>query len=200
MISYIKGKIVYKSPTYIILEVNNIGYHIKISLNTYEQLNNQTKEPDASTLILTLVHIKEDAHTIYGFCSEHERYLFKQLITVNGIGYSTANIALSYLTPSELEEAILAARVDIIKKIKGIGEKSASRIVLELKDKLTKTNSTSISQANQIGSQNKDLAQNALVALGFSRAMVEKIVNKIYSNTITDKSVEALVKEALKQL
>src|SRR5690606_39131453 len=133
MYEYIDGKLVYKSPAYIVLETGGIGYHINISLNTFSLIKEQER-----CKLYTWLHIKEDSHTLYGFLEEGERRLFLHLISVNGIGPGTGRMMLSSISPIEIEEAIINGDINQIKRIKGIGPKSAQRLIIELQDKLKK--------------------------------------------------------------
>ncbi len=195
MIAYIQGAITFKSPTYIVVETGGIGYHINISLNTYAQI-----EKADSVKILTHLHIKEDSHTLYGFAEETERSLFILLLSVSGIGPNTARILLSSMTAGEVRAAILSENVPAFKKVKGVGPKTAKRIILDLKDKILK-DSGDIPLA--IAPQNntlRDEALSALVALGFAKIQVQKVLNQILKEHTGISSVEELIKLALKQL
>src|SRR6478735_11795636 len=133
MFEYIDGKLTFKCPTYIIVETGGIGYHINISLNTYSMLGDAER-----CKVYTWLHVKEDAHTLYGFADEGERRLFLHLISVSGIGPNTGRMMLSSITPTEIQTAIVSGNVSLIQRIKGIGPKSAQRVILELQDKLRK--------------------------------------------------------------
>ena len=134
MITYIKGTISFKTPTYIIVEAGGIGYYVNISLNTYARV-----EKLESVKILTYYHVKEDAHTLYGFAEDEERQLFAHLISVSGVGPSTAQVMLSTMTPDELRAAIIGENEASLRKVKGIGAKTAKQIILDLKNKMMKT-------------------------------------------------------------
>jgi holliday junction DNA helicase RuvA len=133
MIAYLKGKLVYKEPTFVHLEVNGVGYHVSISLNTFSEI----KDREDLTLS-TYMHVREDAHILYGFASAAEKQMFQHLISVNGVGPNTALVVLSYLPPNELREAIVREDASALQAVKGIGGKTALRLILELKDKLRK--------------------------------------------------------------
>lgn len=196
MITYIKGLLTYKTPTFIVVETGGIGYHINISLNTYIQI-----EKLESVKILTQQIIREDSHTLYGFADEAERTLFLQLISVSGVGPSTAQLVLSAMNPEEIRSAIISENVVLLSKVKGIGPKTAKRIILDLKDKLVKDGGlevplTILPQNNTI----REEALSALVALGFNRIEVQKALNKLLKEQPTIHNVEELIKLALKQL
>ncbi len=195
MISYIKGKITHKSPTYILVETSGIGYHVNISLQTYgkiEQLNEIT--------ILTYFHVKEDSQTLFGFADEAERSIFKHLISVSGIGTNTARIVLSSMDASDVRTAIISENVAAFNKIKGIGPKTAKRIILDLKDKMVKESGDQPLSINDLGNTIRDEALQALVALGFVKTKVQKVLNSILSKDPKMSSVEVLIKTALKNL
>lgn len=194
MYAYIDGKLVFKSPAYIIVEAGGIGYHINISLNTYSSLANAER-----CKIFTWLHVKEDAHTIYGFADEGERKLFLHLISVSGIGPNTGRMMLSSITPVEIQQAIVQADINLIQRIKGIGAKTAQRLVLELQDKLKKEGGDSlITVFKNITA--KDEALSALVMLGFAKTAAEKALDTALRNATEDLSVEKLIKIALKNL
>ncbi|AFD09339.1 Holliday junction branch migration protein RuvA [Solitalea canadensis] len=197
MIAYIHGKVAFKCPTYVIIETAGVGYQIHISLNTYSKIPDSTSTGGLYKLH-TYLSIKEDAHTLYGFADEGEKRLFIHLISVSGIGPNTARMMLSSITPQEIEQAIANGDVPQIQRIKGIGPKSAQRLVLELQDKLKKEVGNSliaIPQNNSI----RDEALTALVMLGFVKNTAEKVVDSILKRT-DDLTVEGLIKESLKNL
>ncbi len=195
MITYLKGTITFKTPTFIMVEVNGVGYHVNISLNTYARI-----EKLESVKILTHLIIREDSHTLYGFAEEAERVLFLHLISVSGIGPSTAQLLLSSMQTDEVRSAVISENAAAFGKVKGIGPKTAKRIILDLKDKLIKESGeaplTILPQDNTI----REEALSALVALGFSRIEVQKILNKILKEQPASDSVEMLIKLALKYL
>ncbi len=195
MISYIKGEITYKSPTYVLVEAGSIGYQVNISLNTYGQIEKMER-----VTILTYLHVKEDSHTLYGFASEGERTLFKQLISVSGIGPNTARVLLSSMTTEEARDAIVSENLVAFKKVKGVGPKTAKLIILNLKDKIIKDGGGEASVVTAGNNTIRDEALSALVALGFNKAKVQKTVNTLISKTPSQTSVEILIKEALKEL
>ena len=195
MIAHIKGTITYKSPTYIVVETGGVGYHINISLHTYAKV-----EKLESTKILTHLQVKEDSHTLYGFADEAERSLFILLIGVQGIGPNTARILLSSMVPDEVKAAVIAEDVAAFKKVKGVGPKTAKRIILDLKDKILKGAGADQPAISIKDNTSREEALSALVALGFSRIQVQKVLNRILQERSTTGSVEELIKLALKQL
>lgn len=196
MIAYIKGEITLKNPTFLIVETGGIGYMIHISLYTYSQI-----EKLENTRILTHMHIKEDSHTLYGFSDEQERSLFRHLISVSGIGPGTAQIILSGMNPDDIRAAIIGERDDAFRSVKGIGPKTAKRLILDLKDKLSKdggeTTPLTLSPADNTI---REEALSALVALGFNRIAVQKTLNQILKQQPAIGSVEPLIKLALREL
>lgn len=197
MISYIKGIITEKSPTYLIVEANGIGYHINISLNTYSHFEQTTE-----IKILTWLQVREDAHVLFGFSSEVERSIFLLLLSVSGVGTNTARLLLSGMNVEELKSAIIQEDVFTFSKVKGIGPKTAKRIIVELKDKVMKESgeagSTLIS--NTKDNTIRDEALSALVALGFNRIAVQKIVNTLLKENESSLTVEELIKKSLRML
>lgn len=195
MITYIKGEITFKTPTFIVVETGGLGYHINISLHTYTQIEKMER-----VKILTHLQIKEDSHTLYGFAEADERTLFVQLISVSGIGPSTAQVLLSSMNPDELKSAIISEDLVAFKRVKGVGPKTAKRIILDLKDKVMKesgdTGLTFSPQDNTV----RDEALSALVTLGYNRIQVQKVLNKILKQQSGITSVEVLVRTALKQM
>ena len=198
MISYLNGKIVHLAPTHVILDLNGIGYLVKITLNTYTQI--QGKE---NTLLYTSLIVKSKNQSVsgfdlYGFSHELEKDIFEKVISVSGIGAGTARMLLSSFKPEEVQHAILSENESLIQSVKGIGPKSAKRMILELKDKIGKV-SSEVNISAPLHNTNKDEALNALIALGFNKANAEKVVLKI-SNSNPSIQLENLIKEALKQL
>ncbi|WP_298341558.1 Holliday junction branch migration protein RuvA [uncultured Algibacter sp.] len=193
MITHIQGKLAEKNPTHVVIDCNGVGYMLNISLHTYSQI------PDAENLKLyTHLQIKEDAHTLYGFSSLAEREIFRLLISVSGIGASIARTMLSSLTPKQIREGIATGDVALIQSIKGIGAKTAQRVILDLKDKILKIydiDEVSVSKGNT----NKDEALSALEVLGFAKKQAERVVEKIMTNQ-QDADVETIIKQALKNL
>lgn len=195
MITYIKGEITFKSPTHIIVETGGIGYHINISLHTYTQIERLER-----VKILTHLSIKEDSHTLYGFADNGERSLFVHLISVSGIGTNTARVILSSLNPDEVKAAIIGEDLVAFKKVKGVGPKTAKRIILDLKDKIMKEGGAGELTLPALDNTIRDEALSALVALGFPRIQVQKLLNKILKEQSDINNVEDLIKTALKQL
>ncbi|MEB2776027.1 Holliday junction branch migration protein RuvA [Algoriphagus sp. D3-2-R+10] len=196
MIDYLRGKLVFKDPTYVIIDVNGIGYHVKISLQTYTEIKDEEQ-----IKLLTFLHIKEDAHTLFGFKQEHEKRLFLLLLSINGVGPSTSLMILSSLSSEEIEQAILAGDVATIQHVKGIGTKTAQRIILELKDKVGKgTSDGLVAPAGFLKSSNKirEEALQALITLGFPKAAAEKNIAAVLKKTTGEISLEDLIKASLK--
>jgi Holliday junction DNA helicase RuvA len=193
MIAQIKGKLIDKTPTYVVIDCGGIGYEVKISLNTFSQIGE-----GEICLLYTHFVVREDAQLLYGFKETSERELFRLLISVSGVGSSTAMMILSSLSPSETKQAILNSDVNTLKSVKGIGAKSAERIIIDLRDKIAKVDSGSTISL-PINNTVKDEALSALVMLGFSKNPAEKALNKIIKEG-DDFSVEELIKRALKSL
>ncbi|SFU17939.1 Holliday junction DNA helicase subunit RuvA [Algoriphagus locisalis] len=196
MIDYLSGKLVYKDPTYVIIDVNGIGYHVKISLQTYTEIKDEEQ-----IKLLTFLHIKEDAHTLFGFKKEDEKRLFLLLLSINGVGPSTGLMILSSLSSAEIEQAILAGDVATIQHVKGIGAKTAQRIILELKDKVGKGGSEApTTSLGFLKSSNKirEEALQALITLGFPKAAAEKNIATVLKKTTGEISLEDLIKASLK--
>jgi Holliday junction DNA helicase RuvA len=193
MITQIRGRLVEKSPTGVVIDCNGVGYFIHISLHTFSQLTD-----NESIKLLTHLQVKEDSHQLYGFATAMEREIFRLLISVSGIGTNTARTMLSSLTPKQVREGIAAEDVALIQSVKGIGLKTAQRVIIDLKDKILKIYDIdeTLSVSNNT---NKDEALSALEVLGFVKKQSERIVLKILSNN-PEASVEFLIKEALKNL
>lgn len=193
MYEFIKGEITGINPANVVIEAGGVGYSIKISLNTYSKLNTQKTSK-------VLIHqiVREDAHLLFGFAEPAERELFRNLISVNGVGANTAIMMLSSLSPNEIVSAISTENVTILKSIKGIGAKTAQRIIIDLKDKLgkfTETGQVLVQSGNTI--RNESLS--ALVMLGFAKKDAEKTLDKIF-NENPELTVESVIKHALKRL
>ena len=193
MITHIQGKLTEKNLTDVVIDCNGVGYLLNISLHTYSQI------PDAENLRLyTHLQIKEDSHTLYGFSSLAEREIFRLLISVSGIGSSIARTMLSSLTPKQVREGIASENVTLIQSVKGIGLKTAQRVIIELKDKVLKV--YDIDDAAYVANNtNKDEALSALEVLGFAKKQAEKVIDKLVKIQ-PEATVEALIKEALKNL
>ena len=194
MITHIEGKLIEKNPTYVVIDVNGVGYEIKISLNTYSSINNE------SCKLLTHLSVKEDSHTLFGFFEENERRLFRDLISVSGVGPSTAQVILSTFSPQEIVNYIVSADVAAVQSVKGIGAKTAQRIIIDLKDKVAKGLPTSDILFNQLDNTIKKEALSALVALGFGKKMAESKIEKVMKTDSSIDSVEVLVRAALSQM
>lgn len=191
MIAFITGNFVYKSPAVVHVDVHGVGYEVQISLNTYSKIQNLEKGS-----LYTWLNIKEDSHTLYGFFDMPEKNIFVQLISVNGIGTSTARMMLSAMQPDELAQAITTGDTYKLEKIKGIGKKSAERIVLELRDKMGRHMSETVSSSLINNTLEQD-ALNALVALGIARNMAENAVKKASASAPSAETLETLIKKAL---
>ncbi|MFD2552069.1 Holliday junction branch migration protein RuvA [Bizionia sediminis] len=193
MITHIQGRLVEKRPTDVVIDCNGVGYHLNISLHTFGQI------PNTEHLKLyTHLQVKEDSHTLYGFSSLAEREIFRMLISVSGVGASTARAMLSSLTPVQVREGIAVGDVALIQSIKGIGAKTAQRVILDLKDKILKVYDIDENSAVQ-SNTNKDEALSALEVLGFVRKQSERVVDKILSQN-PQADVETIIKQALKNL
>ena len=193
MITHLSGKLVEKNPTDVVIDCNGVGYLLNISLHTYSQI------PDGEHVKLhTHFQVKEDSHSLFGFMSLAEREIFRLLISVSGIGASTARSMLSSLTPTEIKNALASEDVRTIQSIKGIGLKTAQRVIIDLRDKILKVHDVTDSAA-VLNNTNKDEALSALEVLGFTRKQSDKVVQTILRNQ-PDASVEVLIKEALKNL
>ncbi len=194
MYAYIDGKLVFKCPAYVVIDAGGVGYHINISLNTYSFLGDKER-----CKLFTWLHVKEDAHTLYGFADEGERRLFLHLISISGIGPNTGRMMLSSITPLEIQTAIINGNVSLIQRIKGIGPKSAQRIILELQDKLRKEGTDTLT-VTPLYKTVKDESLSALVMLGFARNVAEKALEQEISKNAGVLTVEQLIKLALKSL
>ena len=194
MITFLRGRLIEKNPTHIIVECNGVGYHVDISLHTYGLIPNEE-----SVQIHTYLQIKEDSHTLYGFFDTSEREIFKLLISVNGIGASTARTMLSSLNPDEIGTAIAQEDVKKIQSVKGIGLKTAQRVIIDLKDKISKVEISENFVGIGAALQQKDEAIAALEVLGYNKKSSEKIIDTLLK-TEAEMSVEQLIKQALNRL
>ena len=193
MIAHIRGKLVEKNPTHLVIDCGGVGYHLNISLHTFSKVGDEEL-----IQLYTHLQVKEDSHTLYGFAEKVERDIFRLLISVSGIGASIARTMLSSLTPSQVKDAIALADVATIQSVKGIGAKTAQRVILDLKDKVLKI--YDIDEVSYVsGNTSKEESLSALETLGFNRKAAQKVVEKIL---VTDPSltVERVIKEALKKL
>jgi len=192
MITQIRGRLVEKNPTDVVVDCNGVGYLLHISFNTFSKL------PDSEAVTLyTHLSVREDAHTLFGFISKTERAVFKLLISVSGVGPSIARTMLSSMTSEEIQQAIASENVTVIQSVKGIGLKTAQRVIVDLKDKILKTfdmSEVSVSVSNT----SKEEALSALEVLGFNRKQSEKVITSILQEK-SDASVEELIKLALKR-
>ncbi len=191
MIGQLRGRLIEKNPTEVIIDCAGVGYEVKISLNTFAQLGSE----EAAVLFTRLI-VREDAHLLYGFATKEEREMFTHLISVSGIGPNTAMIMLSSLVPDEIAHAIQSEDVRTIQSIKGIGAKTAQRVIIDLKDKMVKMVFTTENMFGQNNTNRFD-ALTALLSLGFDKKAAEKAIDKIATG---DESVEQLIKGALKIL
>lgn len=193
MITQIRGRLIEKNPTDIVVDCNGVGYLLHISLNTFSSLPN-----DENVVLYTHLSIREDAHTLYGFINKTEREVFKLLISVSGVGPSIARTMLSSMTSEDIQNAIASENVALIQSVKGIGAKTAQRVIVDLKDKILKT--FNIDEVSALQSNtNKEEALSALEVLGFNKKQADKVLNNILKDQ-PEASVETLIKQALKNL
>jgi len=195
MIAFLRGTFAYKSPALVHIEVGGVGYELQISLNTYSQIEGLDKG-----ILLTYLHIREDAHILYGFFEKTEKDLFILLISVSGVGASTARMMLSSMRPEEISRAILQGNARALESIKGIGKKSAERIILELRDKIGKGKEDTINISSLTSNTLEQDALNALITLGVSRPAAETAIKKVIHEIAGNDKVEDLIKKALKIL
>jgi Holliday junction DNA helicase RuvA len=193
MITQIRGRLVEKNPTEVVVDCNGVGYLLHISLNTFAALPS-----DENVTLYAHLVVREDAHILYGFATKTEREVFKLLISVSGVGPSIARTMLSSMTADEIQHAIASGQVQIIQSVKGIGAKTAQRVLVDLKDKILKTFDMD-QVSSPTNNTNKDEALSALEVLGFQRKQSEKIVNNI-AKEHPDASIEKIIKLALKNL
>lgn len=195
MIAYIRGKFTTKTPTLVHVDVQGLGYEVHVSLHTYSQIQHL-----AEGTLYTLLIIKEDAHVLYGFAEPVEKQMFQQLISVSGVGPTTAQIVLSSLTPAQVGAAIQQEDERIFHRVKGIGPKTAKRIIIDLKDKVIKIQDPKLLTSSSLDNTIRSEALSALVTLGFNRPQAQKTVDDLLKNSTIPWSVESLLKEALKVL
>jgi Holliday junction DNA helicase RuvA len=193
MITQIRGRLVEKNPTYVVVDCSGVGYLLHISLQTFSTL-----PEDEAVRLFTHLSIREDAHTLYGFVSKTEREVFKLLISVSGVGPSIARTMLSSMTSEEVQNAIATENVALIQSVKGIGAKTAQRVIVDLKDKILKTFDIDEVSVNK-NNTNKEEALSALEVLGFNRKQSEKVISGILKES-PNETVELLIKKALKNL
>lgn len=195
MYHHLSGRLVVKNPTYCVIECGGVGYHVNISLYTFEKLGS-----NENVKLYTHLIVREDAMTLFGFSDETERTIFEKLLSVNGVGANTARLILSSLTPEDIVTAIELEQVDVLKSVKGIGAKSAQRIIIDLKDKISVNVSLTGSETANGGTASIRLeAVTALEVLGFSKVSIEREVSKLLASDPT-MNVETVVKLALKKL
>jgi len=195
MIAFLKGRLVHRDPTHVLVDVNGVGYQLNISLQTYSEIKEQE-----NILIYTHLSIREDAHVLFGFSSETEKKLFQQLVSVSGVGPSTAIVMLSYMSSDELKAAIVREDTAALQSIKGIGGKTAQRVIIELKDKLKKESWEDTAPTISVGPHNtlRKEALSALLTLGLPKAAAEKSVDTVLKKSGNTITLEDLVKQALK--
>ncbi len=194
MIAYLEGKFTLMTPTYVVVDIHGLGYQVNISLHTYEKVAGKT-----SGKLLTHFVVKEDGQSLYGFNDEEERSLFRHLISISGVGPNTARTMLSSLAPAEIKKGIIRGDVSFLKTIKGIGPKSAQRIIIELQDVLAKDAPEGFA-GHTPKSRMGDEAISALIMLGFNKIQAEKVVEKVLKENNPDISVEELIKMALRMI
>jgi len=194
MYAYLQGKFTYKSPAQVYVDVNGVGYEVNISLNTYSHIQNLEEGR-----LFTHLQVKEDAHLLFGFFDKQEKDMFVLLTGVSGVGAATARMMLSSLKPEEVSLAIVQSNIKLLESVKGIGKKTAERLVLELKDKLSK-NTSDANLSMHLGNSLETDALHALTALGISRSQAEHAVQKIIRAEPTVSQLEELIKKALKAI
>lgn len=195
MITYVKGPLAHKNPSFVVIEAGGIGYHINVSLYTYTKI-----EKSETAKLLTHFHVKEDQQTLYGFYDETERSLFRLLISVNGVGPATALVVLSSMNPEEFRGAVLGEDVASIRKVKGIGPKTAQRIILDLKDKMMKESFSAPTMLSPESNTQRGEALSALVNLGFARPAVQRALNRVFAAKPGLSAAEDIIKLALREL
>ena len=197
MIHYIKGEITFKSPTFVVVETGGIGYKVNISLNTYAQIEKLEK-----VKLLTTFLVKEDSQTLFGFADDAERQLFGMLLSVSGVGPSTTQVMLSSMTADEIKSAIVGEDVNAFKKVKGVGPKTAKRIILDLKDKVLKDGGDVMTLTPAAAADNtmRNEALLALVGLGYSKIPAQKALNRVLKEDKSIETVQDLVKAGLRAL
>lgn len=195
MIAFLKGRLVHRDPARVVIDVNGVGYQVNISLQTFSDIKEQE-----SIMLHTHLAIREDAHVLFGFSTEAEKKLFQQLVSVNGVGPSTAIVMLSYMNSNELKSAIVREDAASLQAIKGIGGKTAQRVIIELKDKLKKESWEETQPVISLGAHNtlRKEALSALLTLGLPKAAAEKSVDAVLKKSGNTITLEDLVKQALK--
>lgn len=194
MIAYLKGKLVHKEPTHVIIDVGGVGYLVMISLNTFAEIKNKE-----DIRLVTYLVVREDAHVLYGFASDAEKRMFQNLISVNGVGPNTALMILSSMLPSDLKSAILREDVATLQSVKGVGAKTAMRLIVELKDKVLKTpDEGPPTLGGMVNNTMRQEALTALMTLGIARGTAEKSIDTVLKKSGNTISLEDLVKQSLK--
>jgi holliday junction DNA helicase RuvA len=195
MIAFLKGRLVHRDPSHVIIDVNGVGYLVHISLQTFSEIKEQE-----NIMLFTHLSIREDAHVLFGFSNDSEKKLFQQLISVNGVGPSTAIVMLSYMNSSELKAAIIREDAAALQAIKGIGGKTAQRVIIDLRDKLKKESWEEIQPVISGATHNtvRKEALSALLTLGLPKAVAEKSVDSVLKKSGNTITLEDLVKQALK--
>jgi holliday junction DNA helicase RuvA len=194
MIAYLTGKFTYKTPAMVYIDTGGVTYEVNISINTYSRIQHLSEGK-----LYTYLQVKEDSHTLFGFFDTEEKELFVMLISVSGVGAATARMMLSNLKPEEIRKAITQNNATLLERVKGIGRKTAERLVLELKDKMAKLGTNLPGEGGNGNTLNVD-ALNALVALGISRPVAEQAIKKIVNSNPTSFTLEELIKNALKAI
>ena len=195
MIYHIEGKLVEKTPTYVVIDAGGVGYVMQISLNTFSKIGDSEK----CKLFTEQMYVRDDMPRFYGFADVAERNLFRLLVSVSGVGGTSALLMLSSLSAAEIQNAIATANVAVIKSVKGIGEKTAQRVIVDLKDKMSKGDLSAEIFTNTNNTL-KEEALSALVMLGFNKQGADKVLDKIIRTEGTGQTVEQLIKSALKNL
>lgn len=195
MIAFLKGKLVHRDPTHVVIDVNGVGYLVHISLQTFSEIKEQE-----NIMLFTHLSIREDAHVLFGFSNDSEKKLFQQLISVNGVGPSTAIVMLSYMNSAELKAAIIREDAAALQAIKGIGGKTAQRVIIDLRDKLKKESWEEVQPVISGTGHNtvRKEALSALLTLGLPKAVAEKSVDSVLKKSGNTITLEDLVKQALK--
>lgn len=194
MIAYLAGKFTFKTPAVVYVDVQGVGYEVNISLNTYSQI-----QPLSEGKLFTHLQVKEDSHTLFGFFDAVEKEMFILLLSVSGVGAATARMMLSNMKPAEISNAIVMNNAKLLESVKGIGRKTAERLVLELRDKVSKL-SNSVPGIQFVGNTLEQDALNALIALGISKPLGEQSIKKIMAAEPSIDNLETLIKKALKAI
>lgn len=194
MISFLRGKLVHKDPTHVIIDVGGVGYQVSISLHTFSEIKDKE-----DLKLLTYFHVREDSQVLFGFATAAEKQMFQYLISVNGVGPSTALVVLSFLPPDELRAAIIREDAAALQAVKGIGGKTAQRLILELRDKIKKDGSDqTIGIPGFAGNTVRNEALSALITLGIAKPVAEKSIDSVLKKSGNTFSLEELIKQALK--